>query len=82
MPHQQLVTNPGASWRFSEQAIREMLKPTPVQNQDRQRWLEVCAQAAVEEDPDRLMELAEEIARMLRDEELRLREHLPIKLAS
>jgi hypothetical protein len=36
----------------------------------------------MEEDPDRLIELTEEIARMLRDEELRLQEHLPIKLAS
>jgi hypothetical protein len=36
----------------------------------------------MEEDPDRLMELTEEIACILRDEELRLRELLPHKLAS
>src|SRR6266496_1781422 len=35
-----------------------------MQTHQRQRWLEVCAQAAMEEDPDHLAELAQEIARL------------------
>jgi hypothetical protein len=44
-----------------------------VDNSTKQRWLEICVHAAIEEDPERLKELAREINRMLAEEELRLR---------
>jgi hypothetical protein len=39
-----------------------------VQESTRQRWLELCADAAVTEDPQRLEELAEAIVEILRQE--------------
>jgi len=36
-----------------------------------QRWRELCAQAAVEKDPDRLMELVAEISRLFDEEHAR-----------
>ncbi|SRR6266404_1898677 len=46
----------------------------------KKRWLEICAEAAVEIDPDCLKKLAVEINRLLSDEELRLRQFPPIKV--
>jgi len=39
-----------------------------------ERWRQLCAQAAVEQDPDKLMELVKEISRLLeiRQEQRRL----------
>jgi len=51
-----------------------------VEKSTRDRWLEVCAEATIEEDPDRLKELAREIAVLLYDEEMRLRRLPPIRL--
>jgi hypothetical protein len=34
-----------------------------------ERWRELCAKAAEEQDPDKLMELVAEISRMLEDKE-------------
>jgi hypothetical protein len=51
-----------------------------VEHSKRDRWLEVCAEAAIEEDPERLKELAREIAVLLYDERMRLRRLSPIKL--
>lgn len=39
---------------------------------DKERWLELCQQAAVEQDPKKLMELVEEINRLLAEKEQRL----------
>ena len=39
---------------------------------DQQRWMELCAQAAVEQDPRRLLELITEINRLLEEKEQRL----------
>jgi hypothetical protein len=50
------------------------LPPFSVDNSTKQRWLEVCVHAAIEEDPDRLKELAREINRIISEEELRLRQ--------
>jgi hypothetical protein len=36
-----------------------------------QRWRELCAQAAVEQDPEKLMELVTEITRLLGEEQKR-----------
>lgn len=36
-----------------------------------QRWRELCAQAAVEKDPDRLMQLVAEISRLFDEEHAR-----------
>jgi hypothetical protein len=38
-----------------------------------ERWLQLCAQAAEEQDPDRLMELVDEINQLLVDKEKRLK---------
>jgi len=51
-----------------------------VENSTKERWLEVCAEAAIEEDPERLKELAREIAVLLYDERMRLRRLSPTKL--
>jgi hypothetical protein len=39
-----------------------------------QRWQELCAQAAKEQDPEKLMELVEEINRLLAEKQARLEE--------
>jgi hypothetical protein len=38
-----------------------------------ERWKELCAQAAVEQDADRLIALVQEINRLLEEKETRLR---------
>jgi hypothetical protein len=43
-----------------------------MQGQGAERWRELCAQAAVEQDPQRLMELIREINRLLEEKEQRL----------
>jgi hypothetical protein len=40
---------------------------------DKERWEELCQQAAVEPDPKKLMGLVEEISRLLKEKEERLR---------
>jgi hypothetical protein len=40
----------------------------------RQRWKELCAEAAVETDRDKLVELTREINRLLQEEEERVRQ--------
>jgi hypothetical protein len=37
-------------------------------------WMELCQQASVEEDPEKLMELITEISRLLDEKETRLRQ--------
>lgn len=42
----------------------------------KEHWMQLCEQAACEQDPDRLIELVQEIDRMLSEKETRLkREH-------
>lgn len=38
-----------------------------------ERWMDLCAQAAVEQDPEKLMQLIEEITRLLEEREERVR---------
>jgi hypothetical protein len=40
---------------------------------DKEHWMELCQQAAVEQDPKRLMALVEEINRLLQEKEQRLK---------
>jgi hypothetical protein len=40
---------------------------------DKERWMELCQQAAVEQDPKKLMELVTEINRLLMEKEQRLK---------
>jgi hypothetical protein len=40
---------------------------------DNERWLELCQQAAVEQDPKKLMALLTEINRLLEEKEQRLK---------
>jgi hypothetical protein len=37
-------------------------------------WMELCQQASVEQDPEKLMELVREITRLLDEKETRLRQ--------
>jgi hypothetical protein len=43
-----------------------------MQGQTGELWLELCARAAQEQDPTKLLRLVEEINRLLREKELRL----------
>ena len=42
---------------------------TPMQGKTRERWVELCEQAAREEDPNRLMQLVQEINKLLIEKE-------------
>jgi len=46
----------------------------------KERWQKLCEQAAVEHDPERLMELTKEISALLEDKEQRLHKTRAIKL--
>jgi hypothetical protein len=41
--------------------------------ENRERWMELCAQAADEQNPEKLMELVAEITRLLEAKERRLK---------
>jgi hypothetical protein len=43
-----------------------------MQGETKERWMELCAQAAVEQDPTKLMELVREINELLEAKERRL----------
>ena len=45
-----------------------------MQGEAKQRWQDLCEQAAIEQDPERLMRLIEEINRLLEAKEKRLQE--------
>jgi len=42
-----------------------------------ERWKELCAEAAIEQDPQRLLELVKEINRLLEEKEARLKGSKP-----
>jgi hypothetical protein len=49
-----------------------------MQGEKKERWMELCAQAAVEQDPEKLHALVEEIDRLLQEKEDRLsKAHTP-----
>ena len=43
-----------------------------MEGEKKERWMELCAQAAVEQDPAKLMELVREINSLLEEKERRL----------
>jgi hypothetical protein len=43
-----------------------------MQGEKRERWMELCQQAAVEQDSEKLLELTREINRLLEEKEQRL----------
>jgi hypothetical protein len=45
-----------------------------MQDEKKERWMELCAQAAVEQDPEKLHALVEEIDRLLQQKEDALRQ--------
>jgi len=47
---------------------------TLMQGEKGERWRKLCEQAAIEQDPQKLMELADEIDRLLEAKEQRLKE--------
>jgi hypothetical protein len=50
-----------------------------LQGSTKQRWLDICAQAAICEDPERLQELADAINAVLNEETQRLKATLKTK---
>jgi hypothetical protein len=44
----------------------------PMKGEIKERWMELCEQAAVEQDPAKVRILAEEINRLLQEKEVRL----------
>ena len=48
-----------------------------MQGEKEERWLELCRQAAVERDSDRLVDIMDQINRMLYEKEQRLKEGHP-----
>jgi hypothetical protein len=40
-----------------------------MEGEEKERWMELCAQAAVEQDPEKLHALVEEIDRLLQEKE-------------
>lgn len=44
-----------------------------MQHEEKEHWMTLCQQAAVEQDPERLMHLIAEINRMLDEKEKRLK---------
>ena len=51
-----------------------------MQGETKERWQNLCEQAAVEQDPERLMELTKEINALLEDKEQRLHNLRTVKL--
>lgn len=45
-----------------------------MQGKARERWIELCEQAAVEQDSEKLMELVQEISRLLEEKAARIKE--------
>jgi hypothetical protein len=45
-----------------------------MQGKTRERWLELCEQAAVEQDREKLLKLVEEINRLLAEKDERLKQ--------
>ena len=43
-----------------------------MQGEKRERWMQLCSQAATEQDPHKLMELVKEINQLLEEKERRL----------
>lgn len=48
-----------------------------MQGETKERWIELCKQAELETDPERLMVLIQEIIRVLDEKEQRLRGRFP-----
>jgi hypothetical protein len=48
-----------------------------MQGPAKERWIQLCEQAAVEQDHDKLIELTREIARLLEEKEQRLKKTTP-----
>jgi hypothetical protein len=43
-----------------------------MRGEKRERWMELCAQIASEQDPDKVLELAKQLNQMLEEKERRL----------
>jgi hypothetical protein len=43
-----------------------------LQSENKERWMDLCAKAAVEQDPQKMLELVREINRLLEEKERRL----------
>lgn len=56
----------------SIQRFRSKTEVYPMQGKTREHWMELCEQAAVEQNPEELIRLVREIDRMLGEKEDRL----------
>jgi len=62
----------GACWRFHVQGIHFTIPMQYMQRETKKRWVDICTETAIVEDPDRLLELTREIIHILAEEERRL----------
>jgi hypothetical protein len=55
--------------------VGSVLEDHPVKGKNKEHWKQLCEQAAVEQDPKRLMALIEEITRVMDEKELHSQSH-------
>jgi hypothetical protein len=85
IPRGKEILRCGATWRVSAFRLHRLDSPRPatmrsnqgrfassMQGEKKERWMELCAQAAVEQDPEKLMALVREINSLLEEKEQRL----------
>ena len=52
-------------------------RPNLTMTENTERWMELAAQASVEQDPDKLLKIVEELLQLLEEKERRLRKTAP-----
>jgi len=62
----------GFSINHQDNASFLVLRGVTMQGEKKERWMELCAQAAVEQDPEKLLALVAEINKLLEEKERRL----------
>jgi hypothetical protein len=68
-----LLSGMRTTYRIRATFLSTVLGEETMRDTIRKRWLDLCAEAAICEDPERLQELSQEIVRMLKEEERRIR---------
>lgn len=58
---------------FNPYSLLALPSPLYMQGETKERWFDLCAQAAITADSDRLLELTREIVHMLTEKERRLK---------
>jgi hypothetical protein len=60
--------------QYDIRAVRMFRLHCPLQRETQERWRELCNRAALEQDPKKLLDLAAEINRLLKEKEQRLQQ--------